>query len=71
MRKRTYVTKGVWHLRKGQRRSFFPLSGPFLVAAAGPVIDRVAAPLIKGVVRKIVGHGKRRRGRQRYRRKRF
>ena len=71
MRKRTYVNKGVWHLGKGQKGGFFPLPGPLLVAVAGPVLEKVAALLLTGVIRKITGCGSHRRRRRRFRRRRF
>ena len=36
---------------------FFPLAAPLAGILAGPVIDNIAAPLIKGVVKKIIGRG--------------
>ena len=71
MKKRTYVNKGVWHLGKGQRGGFFSLARPLLGAVAGPVIKKVVAPLLAGVIRKITGRGSRRRRRRRFRRRRF
>ena len=71
MKKRTYVNKGVWHVGKGQRGGFFPLAGPLLGAVTGPVLKKVAAPLLTGVIRKIVGRGSRRRWRRRFTRRRF
>ena len=65
-KKRTYVKHGVWHLGNGQTGGFFPLAG----ILAGPVIDNIIAPLIKGVVKKIIGRGaspRRRRQRRNYR----
>ena len=51
-KKRTYVKHGVWHLSNGQTRGFFPFAAPLAGALAGPLKDSVAAPLIKGVVKK-------------------
>ena len=65
MRKRTFVKKRVWHLGKGQRGGFFPLGGPLLGAVARSVLEKVAAPMLTGVIRKIVGCGRRRRRRRR------
>ena len=56
-RKRTYVKHDVWHLGNGQTGGFFPLAAPLAGILAGPVIDNIAAPLIKGVVKKIIGRG--------------
>ena len=56
-KKRTYVKHGVWHLGNGQTGGFFPLAAPLAGILAGPVIDNIAAPLIKGVVKKIIGCG--------------
>ena len=36
---------------------FFPLAAPLAGILAGAVIDNIAAPLIKGVVKKIIGGG--------------
>ena len=61
-KKRTYVKHGVWHLGNGQTGGFFPLA-----AALDGIL---AVPLIKGVVKKIVGRGaspRRRRQRRNYR----
>ena len=71
MKKRTYVNKGVWRLGKGQKGGLFPLAGPLLGAASGPVIEKIGAPLLTGVIRKIVGCGRRRRRRSRFRGRRF
>ena len=51
-KKRTYVKHGAWHLDNGQTGSFFPLAAPLAGVLAGPVIDNIAAPLIKCVVKK-------------------
>ena len=51
-KKRTYVKHGAWHLGNGQIGSFFPLAAPLAGVLAGPVIDNIAAPLIKCVVKK-------------------
>ena len=56
-KKRTYVKHGVWHLGNGQTGGFFPLNAPLAGILAGPVIDNIAVPLIKGVVKKIIGRG--------------
>ena len=70
-KKRTYVKDGVWHLGNGQTGGFFPLAAPLAGILAGPVIDNIAAPLIKGVAKKIIGRGapppKMRRKRRNYR----
>ena len=70
-KKRTYVKHGVWHLRNGQTGGFFPLAAPLAGILAGPVIDDIAAPLINGVVKKIIRRGapppRRRRQRRNYR----
>ena len=69
-RKITYVKHGVWHLGNGQTGGFFPFAAPLAGILAGPVIDNIAAPLIKGVVKKIFGLGaspRRRRQRRNYR----
>ena len=55
--KRTYVNHGVWHLGNGQTGGFFPVAAPLAGFLAGPVIDNIAAPLIKGVVKKIIERG--------------
>ena len=55
MKKRTYVKKGVWRFRKGQRGGFVPLAGPLLGAVAGPVLEKVAPPLLTEVFKKFVG----------------
>ena len=52
-KKRTYVKYGVWHLDNGQRRSFISGAAPLAGILAGPVIDNIAGPLIKRVVKKI------------------
>ena len=57
MKKRAYVKHGVWHLGNGQIGVFFPLAASLAGILVGPVIDNIAAPLIKGVVKKIVGRG--------------
>ena len=36
---------------------FFPLAAPLAGILAGPVIDNIAAPLIKGLIKKIIGRG--------------
>ena len=50
---------------------FFPLATPLAGIIVGPVTDNIAAPLIKGVVKKIIGRGasppRRRRQRRNYR----
>ena len=49
---------------------FFPLAAPLAGILAGAVIDNIAAPLIKGVVKKIIGGGeppRRRRQRRNFR----
>ena len=49
---------------------FFPLAAPLAEILVGPVIDNIAAPLIKGVVKKIIGRGappRRQRQRHNYR----
>ena len=49
---------------------FFPLAAPLAGILVGPVIDNIAAPLIKGVVKKIIGRGappRRQRQRHNYR----
>ena len=56
-KKRTYVKHGVWHLGNGQTGGFFPFAAPLPGALAGPLIDTIAASLIKGVVKKIIGRG--------------
>ena len=70
-KKRTYVKHGVWHLGNGQTGGFFPLAAPLAGILAGPVIDSIAALLIKGVVKKIIVLGapppRRRRQRRNYR----
>ena len=69
-KKRTYVKHGVWHLGNGQKGGFFPLAAPLAGILVGPVIDNIAALLIKGVVKKIIGRGappSRRRQRRGYR----
>ena len=69
-KERTYVKHGAWHLGNGQTGGFFPLSAPLAGMIAGPAIDNIAAPLIKGVVKKIIGRGappRRRRQRRNYR----
>ena len=48
---RTYAKHGVWHLGNGQTGSFFPLATPLAIILAGPVIDNIATPLVKGVVK--------------------
>ena len=68
--KRTYVKHGVWHLGNGQTGGFFPFAAPLAGILAGPVIDNIAAPLIKSVVKKIIGCDtppRRRRQRRNYR----
>ena len=65
MTKRTYVNKRVWHLGKGQRGDFFPYAGPLAGILAGPIIEKVVAPMLTGVIRKIVGRGRCRRCRRR------
>ena len=55
-KKRTYIRHGVWHLGNGQTGSFFPFAAPLAGVLAGPITDTIAAPLIKGIVKKIVGH---------------
>ena len=64
-KKRTFVKHGVWHLGNEQTDGFFPLAAPLARILAGPVIDNIAAPLIKGVVKKIIGTPPPRRRRQR------
>ena len=54
-KKRTYVKHGVWHLGNGQTGGFFPLAAPLAGILAGLVIYNIAAPLIKGVVKKVIG----------------
>ena len=54
-KKRTYVKHGVCHLGNGQTGGFFPLAAPLDRILAGPVIDNIAALLIKGVIKKIIG----------------
>ena len=70
-KKRTYVKHGVWHLGNGQTGGFFPFAAPLAGAISGQLIDSVAAPLIKGVVKKIIDRGaslpRRRRQRRNYR----
>ena len=69
-KKRTYVKHSVWHLGNGQTGGFILLAAPLAGILAGPVIDNIAAPLIKGVVKKIIGRGvppRRRRQRHNYR----
>ena len=70
LKKRTYVKHGVWHLGNGETGGFFPLATPLAGILAGSVIDNIAAPLIKGVVKKIIGCGapppRRRRQRRNY-----
>ena len=56
-KKRTYVKHGAWHLGNGRTDRFFPLAAPLAGILAGPVTDNIAAPLIKGVVKKIIGCG--------------
>ena len=56
-KKRTCVKHGVWHLGNEQTGGFFPLAAPIAGILAGPVIDNITAPLIKGVVKKIIGRG--------------
>ena len=56
-KKITYVKHGVWHLGNEQTGGFFPLAAPLAGILAGPVIDNIVAPLIKGVVKKIIGRG--------------
>ena len=51
-KKRTYVKHGVWHLGNEQTGGFFPLAAPLAGILAGPVIDNIAARLIKDVVKK-------------------
>ena len=74
-KKRTYVKHGVWHLGNRQRGGFFNSHAPLAGILAGPVIDNIAAPLIKGVVKKIIGRGapppRRRRQRRNYRTKKI
>ena len=68
-KKRTYFQHGIWHLGNGQTGGFFPLAAPLDGILAGPVIDNIAAPLIKGAVKKIIGRGvspRRRRQRRNY-----
>ena len=48
--KKTCVKHGVWHLGNGQTEGFFPFAAPLDGALTGPLIDSVAAPLIKCVV---------------------
>ena len=67
MRKRTFVKKGVCHLGKRKKGGFFPLAGPLLGAVAGPVLEKVAALMLTGVIGKMVGRGRRRRWRRRRR----
>ena len=57
VKKRTYVKGGVWHLGNGQAGGFFPGAAPLAVILAGPIIDTIAGPSIKGVVKKIAGRG--------------
>ena len=71
MKKRPYVKKGVWYLGKGRRERFFPLACPLLGAAAGPVLKKVAAPLLTRVFKKIVRRGSRRKRRRRIIYRRF
>ena len=69
-KRRAYVKHGVWHLGNGQTGGFFPLAAPLAGILAGPVIDNIAAPLIKVVVKKIIGRcapPRRRRQRRNYR----
>ena len=69
-KKRTYVKHGVWHLGNGQTGGFFPLAAPLAGLHAGPVMDNIVAPLIKGESKKIIGRGappRRRRQRRNYR----
>ena len=54
---RAYVKHGVWHLGNGQTGGFFPFAASLAGALAGPLIDSVEAPLIKGAVKKIIGCG--------------
>ena len=68
-KRRAYVKHGVWHLGNGQTGGFFPLAAPLAGILAGPVIDNIAAPLIKVVVKKIIGRcapPRRRRQRRNY-----
>ena len=51
-KKRIYAKHGVWHLGNGETGVFFPLAAPPAGALVGRVIDNIAAPLIKGVVKK-------------------
>ena len=59
MRKRTYVKKDVWHLRKGkkQKGGFLPLAGPLIASVGGSIVE----PLLGKVIKTIVGGGKKRR----------
>ena len=69
-KKRTFVKHGVWHLGNEQTGGFFPLAAPLAGILAGPIIDNIAAPLLKGVVKKIIVRGvpppRRRRQRHNY-----
>ena len=60
-KKRNYVKHGVWHLGNGQTGGFFPLAASLAGILVGPVIDNIAAALIKGVVKNIIGRGASRR----------
>ena len=71
MKKRTYVKGGVWRLGKGQRDGFFPLAAPLLGAVVRPVSKKVAAPLLTGVFKKIIGRGAGKIRRRRYRSRRI
>ena len=69
-KKRTYVKHGFWHLGNGQTGCFFPVAAPLAGTLAGSIIDNIAGPLIKGVVKKIIVRGapyRRRRQRRNYR----
>ena len=66
MRKRTYVKKDVWHLRKGKKEKggFFPLAGPLIASVEGQIIE----PLLGKVIKKIVVGGKKHRRRRKRKR---
>ena len=49
-----YAKQGVWHLGNGETGGFFPGVAPIAGILAGPFIDNIAGPLIKGVVKKII-----------------
>ena len=71
MKKRTYVKGGVWHLGKGKRGGFFSYAGPLAGVLVGPLIEKVALPLVKTVFKEITGRGAGKIRRRRYRRRRI